>query len=38
MTGLTLMYNLMRRLPDLFDTDAHTKKKSSSVAKRKREM
>lgn len=33
-SGLSLMFNLMRRLPDLFDSNAH---KKSSVAKRKRE-
>jgi len=35
-SGLTLMYNLMRRLPDLFDSNAAIKK--SSATKRKRDM
>ena len=35
---LSLMYNLMRRLPDLFDSDVHNNKNSSLVSKRKREM
>ena len=37
-SGWTLMYNLTRRLPDLFVSDVHNNKKSSLVAKRKREM
>ena len=35
-SGLTLMYNLMRRVPDLFDSSAQ--KKLSSKGKRKREI
>ena len=34
-SGLSAMYNLTRRLPDVFDSSAH---KKSSTAKRKREM
>ena len=33
-SGLSLMFNLMRRLPDLFDSTAQ---KKPSAAKRKRE-
>ena len=35
-SGLTLMYNLTRRLPDLFDSN--TAQKKSSAAKRKRDI
>ena len=36
-SGLSTMFNLMRRLPDLFDSDIHTKKKPST-GKRKRDV
>ena len=34
-SGLSTMFNLMRRVPDLFDSNPH---KKTNVAKRKREM
>lgn len=34
-SGLSLLYNLMRRLPDLFDSDVHTVKESLSKRMRK---